>query len=83
MCLAIPGKIIEMYNAGGLKMGKIDFGGVIHEACLEYVPEAKLGDYTIVHAGFSISLLDEDQAKADLEILAEIVNLENGKEAEN
>jgi hydrogenase expression/formation protein HypC len=83
MCLGIPGKIIEMYNAGGLKMGKIDFGGVIREACLEYVPEAKLGDYTIVHAGFSISLLDEDQAKADLEILAEMASLENDKEAEN
>jgi hydrogenase expression/formation protein HypC len=76
MCLGIPGKIIEIYNAGGLKMGRIDFGGVFREACLEYVPEAKPGDYTIIHAGFAISLLDEDQAKADLEILIEISNFE-------
>ena len=76
MCLGIPGKIIEIYNAGGLKMGRIDFGGVFREACLEYVPEAQPGDYTIIHAGFAISLLDEDQAKADLELLIEISNFE-------
>lgn len=83
MCLGIPGKIIEIYDTGGFRMGKIDFGGVIREACLEYVPEAKMGDYTIVHAGFAISLLDEDQAKADLEIISQIADFEIESEAGN
>lgn len=83
MCLGIPGKIIEIYDTGGFRMGKIDFGGVIREACLEYVPEAKTGDYTIVHAGFAISLLDEDQAKADLEIITQIADFEIESEAGN
>jgi len=76
MCLGIPGKIIELYDAGGLKMGRVDFGGVVREACLEYVPEAGIGDYTVIHVGFAISLLSEEEAQASLETLREIVNLE-------
>jgi len=76
MCLGVPGKIIELYDAGGLKMGKVDFGGVVREACLEYVPEAGIGDYTVIHVGFAISLLSEEEAQASLEMLREIVNLE-------
>ncbi len=75
MCLAVPGKIIEIYSAGGLRMGKVDFGGVVREACLEYVPEAKLGDYTVIHVGFAISRLSEEEAKASLETLNEIADL--------
>ncbi len=66
MCLAVPGRIVEIYTADGLKMAKIDFGGAVREACLEYVPEAKLGDYAIVHVGFAISLLDENEAQERL-----------------
>jgi len=76
MCLGVPGKIIELYDADGLKMGKVDFGGVVREACLEYVPEAGIGDYTVIHVGFAISLLSEEEAQASLEMLREIVNLE-------
>ena len=72
MCLGIPGKIIETYEAGGLKMGKVDFGGVVREACLEYVPEAGIGDYTVIHVGFAISQLSEDEAQKTLETLREI-----------
>ncbi|MBU0511646.1 MAG: HypC/HybG/HupF family hydrogenase formation chaperone [Chloroflexi bacterium] len=75
MCLGIPGKIIETYEAGGLKMGKVDFGGVVREACLEYVPEAEIGDYTVIHVGFAISQLSEEEAQKTLEILREITNL--------
>lgn len=75
MCLGVPGKIIEIYDAGGLRMGRIDFGGVQREACLEYVPEAEIGDYTVIHVGFAISRLSEEEAMASLEILGEIVNL--------
>jgi hydrogenase expression/formation protein HypC len=72
MCLGIPGKIIEVYETSGLPMGKIDFGGVIKEACLAYVPEAKVGDYTIVHVGFALNVIDEEEAQKTLDLLSEI-----------
>jgi hydrogenase expression/formation protein HypC len=81
MCLAVPGKITEVYSNGGLRMGKIDFGGVVREACLEYVPEAELGDYVIVHVGFAISRLSEEEALATLETLRAIGMQEGGESA--
>ena len=72
MCLGIPGKVIELYQANGMKMGKVDFGGVIKEACLEYLPEIQVGDYTIIHVGFGISQLDEEEAHRTLEMLREM-----------
>ncbi len=72
MCLAIPGKIIEIYEANDLLMGKVDFGGVIREACLSYVPEAKIGDYTIIHVGFALNLIDEKEAMETLALFDEI-----------
>ena len=82
MCLAVPGKIVEMYQNGPLTMGKMDYGGIVKEACLAYLPEAKVGDYAIVHAGFAISLLSEEEAQATLETLREIEALDetNGNE---
>jgi hydrogenase expression/formation protein HypC len=72
MCLGIPGKIVDIYEANGLTMGKIDFGGVIKESCLAYVPEAQIGDYTIVHVGFALNIIDEAEAQKTLELLDEI-----------
>jgi hydrogenase expression/formation protein HypC len=72
MCLAVPGKIIEIYENAGLMMGKIDFGGVIREACLAYVPDAKVGDYTIIHVGFALNLLDEAEALETLKLFDDI-----------
>ena len=69
MCLGIPGKVIEIRDDAGLPMGKVDFGGVRKEACLAYVPEVQVGDYVIVHVGFAISHLDEEEAMKTLEIL--------------
>lgn len=66
MCLAIPGKVIEIYHDAGLLMGKIDYSGVINSVCLEYVPEIKQGEYAIVHAGFAIAALDEEEAEKTL-----------------
>ncbi|MBN1264597.1 MAG: HypC/HybG/HupF family hydrogenase formation chaperone [Anaerolineales bacterium] len=76
MCLAVPGKIIKIYHAGGLKMGKADFGGVLREICLAYVPEARVGQYAIVHVGFAINLLDEEEAQQSLDALKQITDLE-------
>jgi hydrogenase expression/formation protein HypC len=77
MCLGVPGKIIEIYEAGGLPMGKIDFGGVTREACLSYVPEAKVGDYTIIHVGFALNLISEEEAQETLDLLRQIAEVEN------
>jgi len=76
MCLGVPGKIVEIYEADGLRMGRVDFGGVHREACLEYVPEAHVGDYIVIHVGFAISRLSEEEALISLEILREVADLE-------
>ena len=72
MCLGIPGKIIELFEKNQTKMGRVDFNGVELEVCLEAVPDTKINDYVIVHAGFAISTLSESDAKETLDILEEI-----------
>jgi hydrogenase expression/formation protein HypC len=72
MCLGIPGKVVEISDDGPLRMARVDFGGVRKEACLAYVPEVQLGDYVIVHVGFAISQLDEEEAHKTLEMLRAI-----------
>ena len=70
MCLGVPGKILSIEpNAMGLTMGKVSFGGVAKEVCLAYVPEAGVGDYVIVHAGYAIQRLDPEEALETLELL--------------
>jgi hydrogenase expression/formation protein HypC len=72
MCLAIPGKVIEFHQTDGLRMSKVDFGGIAREACLEYLPEAEVGDYVLVHAGFAISKVDAEEAARTLQLLEEM-----------
>lgn len=72
MCLGIPAKIIDLYETNGMKMAKVDFGGVIKEACMEYLPEAKLGDYTLIHVGFGLSIIDEQEAQETILLLDQI-----------
>jgi hydrogenase expression/formation protein HypC len=72
MCLGIPGKVTEIRDEAGLAMGKVDFGGVRKDACLAYLPEVEVGDYVIVHVGFAISRVDEEEALKTLEILGEM-----------
>ena len=76
MCLSIPGKITEIYNDGSLIMGKVDFGGVLKEVCLDYVPEAQTGQYVLIHVGFAISLLNEEEAQETLGVLREMASLD-------
>ena len=66
MCLAVPGKVEEIYEADGTRMGKVNFGGVVKNVCLAFVPELELGDYTIVHVGFALSRIDEASAQETL-----------------
>ena len=83
MCLGIPGKIVTVSDDAGLRMGKVLFGGITRQACLEYVPEAALGDYVIVHAGFAISRVDEEEAARTYQLLEEMGQLaELGEDAE-
>ena len=72
MCLGIPAKVIELYETRGMKMAKVDFGGVLKEACMEYLPEVKLGDYTLVHVGFGLSIIDEQEALETMDLLKQI-----------
>ncbi len=73
MCLGIPGRIISIEdNPLGVPMGKVSFGGIVKESCLAFTPEAQVGDYVIVHVGFAISRLDEEEAHETLMALAEL-----------
>jgi hydrogenase expression/formation protein HypC len=67
MCLAIPGKVEEINTDGGLRIGRVNFGGVVKNVCLDYVPDVQVGDYTIVHVGFALSRIDEETALQTLE----------------
>ncbi len=77
MCLSIPGRITEIHNDGALIMGKADFGGVLKEICLDYVPEAKVGQFVLIHVGFAISVLDEEEAQETLTLLRELATFED------
>ncbi len=77
MCLGIPGKITEIYEKDSLKMAKIDFGGIAKEVCLAYTPEAEVGNYALIHVGFAISLMDEEEAQETLKLIKEVVDFEN------
>ena len=73
MCLAIPGRVIEITEENGIQMGRIDFAGTVNTACLAYVPEVKTGQFVIVHAGFALSVIDEEEARKTLALFDEMV----------
>jgi hydrogenase expression/formation protein HypC len=85
MCLAIPGKVEEITSEGGLRVGRVNFGGIVKRVCLDYVPEVEVGDYTIVHVGFALSKIDEETAEKTLADFREMgmleEELEEGDEA--
>ena len=76
MCLGVPGKITEIYEHEGLRKCMVDFGGVRREACLDFVPEANVGDYAVIHVGFAISLVSEREAQETLDLIREIASIE-------
>ena len=87
MCLAVPGKILSITEGSAgeelTRTGKVSFGGIIKEASLAFVPEAQVGDYVLVHAGFAISIVDETEAQQTLEYFREMGDLAELQEAEN
>jgi hydrogenase expression/formation protein HypC len=85
MCLAIPGRISSLHENTGVPMARVDFGGTVRDACLSYLPEARVGDYVLVHVGFAISKVDEEEAARTYQYLAEmdqLSELDDGLEAE-
>lgn len=77
MCLGIPGRVDSVWDAHGMRMAMVDFGGVRKEVCLAYVPEVQVGDWTIVHVGFALTKLDEDSALETLELIRSVGLLES------
>ena len=82
MCLAIPGRITEIFESQGMRMAKVDFGGISREACLAYVPEALPGQYVMVHVGFAISAVDEEETARTYKYLEEMDQLAEIQTAE-
>jgi hydrogenase expression/formation protein HypC len=72
MCLGIPGEVVEVIEKDGLRFGKVRFGGVAREVCLEYAQDAMPGDYVLVHVGFAIARIDAAEAERTLRLLAEL-----------
>jgi hydrogenase expression/formation protein HypC len=76
MCLAIPGKVLEIQqDAQGVRMGRTNFGGVVKQVCLEYTPEVQCGDYVLVHVGFALSKVDEAEAERTYQALEDMKQL--------
>jgi len=69
MCLAIPGKVTQIEQTDGIRSGRVQFGGISRQACLDFVPEAKEGDYVMVHVGFAISVVDKEEAERTYALL--------------
>lgn len=76
MCLGIPGEVVAIETEGALRTGRVAFGGIEKDVCLEYTPEATLGDYVIVHVGFAISVIDEAEARRTFNYLKELGDLD-------
>ena len=76
MCLAVPGRVDSLYDGDGVLMGKVNFGGIVKDVCLAYLPDIRVGEYAIVHVGFAISKVDEEAAHNTLELIRDLGMLE-------
>lgn len=76
MCLAIPGKILEIQEVGAMRAARVQFAGIVRQVSLSFVPEASLGDYVLVHVGFAITKIDEQEAQRTYKLLEEMGELE-------
>src|SRR3989337_2583759 len=77
MCLGVPGKVVEAFEQDGIRMGTVDLGGFPRTACREYAPEVEVGSWVVIHVGFAISVVDEEEAARSYALLAEMGNLED------
>jgi hydrogenase expression/formation protein HypC len=77
MCLSVPGKVLDITEEDGFKMGRMDFSGITKKICLQYLPEIKVGEYALVHVGFAIARIDEQEAAKTLQLLSELEQLQD------
>lgn len=82
MCLAIPGKVLEIEERDGSRIGKVQFGGIVRQVAFTFVPEVRVGDYVMVHVGFAISIVDAEEAERTYEILQNMGLLDSELPAE-
>ena len=75
MCLAIPGRLVEIHENNGMRMGKAEFGGIVKSICLDYIPDARIDDYVLVHVGFALSRVDAEEAARTYAILEQLNQL--------
>ncbi len=80
MCLSVPGKVLEITEEDGFKIGRVEFSGITKKICLQYIPDIQVGEYALVHVGFAISKLDEKEAAKTLKLLAELGQVQNESE---
>ena len=83
MCLAVPGRLLSIDESGPLKMGKVDFDGVVADICLEFLPEARIGDYVLAHVGTALTLLDEEDARETLDALRQLGEIKPERELQD
>jgi hydrogenase expression/formation protein HypC len=83
MCLSVPGKVLEIMEEDGFKMGRVDFSGITKRICLQYLPDIQVGDYALVHVGFAISKIDEKEAAKTLKLLRELEQMQDETEEES
>lgn len=77
MCLSVPGKVLEITEEDGFKMGRVEFSGIIKKICLQYTPDTQVGEYVLVHVGFAISKIDAKEAAKTLNLLRELEQLQD------
>jgi hydrogenase expression/formation protein HypC len=80
MCLAIPGRLLSIDETASLRMGRVDFDGVVTDICLEFLPEARVGDYVLAHVGTALTLLNEEEAMETLEAIRQLGEIEPDRE---
>ena len=83
MCLAVPGRLLSIDDSAPMKMGKVDFDGVVTDICLEFLPEAKVGDYVLAHVGTALTLLDEEDAMLTLDALRQLGEIKPDRELQD
>jgi hydrogenase expression/formation protein HypC len=82
MCLAIPGKIVSINENSNPKMAKVSFGGALRDICIDWVPDVKPGEYVLVHVGFALNVIDEEEAQETLKLLSDIEDKYNSDKSE-
>ncbi len=83
MCLSVPGKVLDITEEDGFKMGRVEFSGITKKICLQYIPDIQVGEYALVHVGFAIARIDEKEAAKTLNLLRELEQMQDGSKEDS